>query len=180
MITALVSSNSTYAVGQREVTYVDPSRSTDANGPGFPGAKTRTLHTYIYYPASDLKYQFETATLDAKPDAAHGKFPLVIFSHGNRTIAPIYAGNTIALASAGYVVVAPEYPLSRITTPGGPKPADVKNQPADATFVLNTACGVRVYLPKLMFADGSIWRDDGTKSCSLSIYGWAKPQPSDE
>jgi hypothetical protein len=50
----------------------------------------------------------------------------------------------------------------------------------DATFALNTASGVRVYLLKLMFADGSIWRDDGTKSCSLSIYGRAKPQPSDE
>jgi hypothetical protein len=50
----------------------------------------------------------------------------------------------------------------------------------DATFALNIASGVRVYLLKLMFADGSIWRDDGTKSCSLSIYGRAKPQPSDE
>jgi hypothetical protein len=50
----------------------------------------------------------------------------------------------------------------------------------DETFALNTASGVRVYLLKLMFADGSVWQDDGTKSCSLSIYGRAKPQPSDE
>ena len=50
----------------------------------------------------------------------------------------------------------------------------------DTTFAVNIASGLRVYLLKLMFADGSIWRDDGTKSCSLSISGRAKPQPSDE
>ena len=50
----------------------------------------------------------------------------------------------------------------------------------DATFAVNTASGVRVFLLKLMFADGSYWKDDGTKSCSLSISGLAKPQPSDE
>jgi hypothetical protein len=46
----------------------------------------------------------------------------------------------------------------------------------DATFALNTASGVRVYLLKLLFANGSYWKDDGTKSCSLSISGLAKPQ----
>jgi hypothetical protein len=50
----------------------------------------------------------------------------------------------------------------------------------DETFALNTARGVRVYLLKLMFADGSYWKDDGTNSCSLSISGLAKHQPSDE
>jgi hypothetical protein len=50
----------------------------------------------------------------------------------------------------------------------------------DATFARNTASGVRVYLLKLMFADGSNWSDDGTRSCSLSISGQAKPQRGDE
>ncbi|HXP09854.1 MAG TPA: hypothetical protein VN828_15225 [Acidobacteriaceae bacterium] len=50
----------------------------------------------------------------------------------------------------------------------------------DAAFAADTASGVRVYLLKLMFADGSFWKDDGTKSCSLSISGRAKPQPNDE
>jgi hypothetical protein len=50
----------------------------------------------------------------------------------------------------------------------------------DATFAVNIASGVRVYLLKLVFADGSTWRDDGTKSCSLSVSGRAKPQPGDE
>ena len=50
----------------------------------------------------------------------------------------------------------------------------------DATFAHNTVSGVRVYLLKVMFADGSYWKDDGTKSCSLSISGLAKPQRGDE
>ncbi len=50
----------------------------------------------------------------------------------------------------------------------------------DEGFAVNIASGVRVYLLKLMFADGSTWKDDGTKSCSLTISGRAKPQPRDE
>jgi hypothetical protein len=50
----------------------------------------------------------------------------------------------------------------------------------DETFARNIASGVRVYLLKLMFADGSTWSDDGSQSCSLSISGRAKPQRSDE
>jgi hypothetical protein len=50
----------------------------------------------------------------------------------------------------------------------------------DENFAVNIASGVRVYLLKLIFADGSIWQDDGTKSCSLSISGRAKPQPADD
>ena len=50
----------------------------------------------------------------------------------------------------------------------------------DENFAVNIASGVRVYILKLIFADGSTWKDDGTRSCSLSISGRAKPQPSDE
>jgi dienelactone hydrolase len=46
-----------------------------------------------------------------------------------------------AWASAGYVVAAPDYPLSNANTPGGVDfgigVGDTKNQPADASFVIN-------------------------------------------
>jgi hypothetical protein len=42
-------------------------------------------------------------------------------------------------------------------------------------FALDTAGGAIVSLEKLVFSDGSTWRDDGTESCSLSIRGKAKP-----
>jgi hypothetical protein len=51
---------------------------------------------------------------------------------------------------------------------------------ADDEFGIDTASGARVYLGKVMFRDGSIWRDDGSKSCSLTIFGRAKPRANDE
>jgi hypothetical protein len=51
---------------------------------------------------------------------------------------------------------------------------------AEDEFGVNTASGARVYLGKLMFADGSMWRDDGSRSCSLTIFGRARPSGKDE
>lgn len=51
---------------------------------------------------------------------------------------------------------------------------------ADDEFAIDTASGARVYLGKLMFADGSMWRDDGSRSCSLTIFGKAKLSPKEE
>lgn len=51
---------------------------------------------------------------------------------------------------------------------------------ADSEFGINTASGASVYLGKLMFADGSMWQDDGSRSCSLTIFGKAKPSTTSE
>jgi hypothetical protein len=50
----------------------------------------------------------------------------------------------------------------------------------DDSFAPNIAGGVRVYLLKLTFSDGSTWEDAGAKSCYLSISGRPKPQPNDD
>lgn len=42
-------------------------------------------------------------------------------------------------------------------------------------FGLETASGATVFLTKLLFSDGSVWRDNGSKECSLTILGEAKP-----
>jgi hypothetical protein len=42
-------------------------------------------------------------------------------------------------------------------------------------FKLETSGGAEVYLTKVVFRDGSIWKDDGARSCSLSVKGVAKP-----
>jgi hypothetical protein len=46
----------------------------------------------------------------------------------------------------------------------------------EGEFETKTSSGARVYLTKLVFSDGTTWEDDGTKSCSLSIMGIAKPK----
>ncbi len=133
---APVSEIGSHGVGRREKTYVDESRPTAANG-SYQGAKNRTLHTFTWYPSSAAKPGGDVVDNGA-PDSSSGPFPLIILSHGVTGIAGVYGGTGIALASAGYVVVAPDYPLSNGAAPGGPVVSDVTNQPADAAFVLQS------------------------------------------
>jgi dienelactone hydrolase len=128
----------TFGVGQISETFIDPSRPTNPNGT-FPGAPSRTLLTAIYYPTTGPPT--DKPTLNAPFNTAHGPYPLILFSHGVTARGVFYAGVITKWASAGYVVVAPDYPLSNTNAPGGVDfgrgVADVKNQPADANFVIS-------------------------------------------
>jgi dienelactone hydrolase len=115
----------TYGVGTREATYVDTSRPTNKNN-AYPGASSRTIRVRFYYPA-----------LGGAPAIAGGPFPVVLFSHGHNGLPEGYAALLGDLARAGYVVVAPAYPLSNSAAPGGATVADLGNQPKDASFVLD-------------------------------------------
>jgi len=109
-----------HTVGRAEFTFVDTSRATNENR-GFPGKPERTFPTTIWYPEN--------------VEAAH---PLIIHSHGilsSRTEMTYLAAR---LASNGYVVVAADYPLTSGSTPGGANAADVANQPADVTFLIDS------------------------------------------
>ncbi len=134
---------STYAVGKAETTFVDTSRPTGPNN-SYPGDDSRTLLTTIYYPAKGTPAATAadiTPTVDAPPLTASGPYPLVLFSHGALARGIVYERQAVAWASAGYVVVAPDFPLSNTNAPGGASLAgavgDVKNQPADDSFVLD-------------------------------------------
>jgi predicted dienelactone hydrolase len=128
----------TYAVGMISPTFVDPSRPTAPNG-SFPGASSRTLLTAIYYPARGTPSDKPVA--NAPFEASHGPYPLILFSHGVLARGVFYEGVLKKWASAGYVVAAPDYPLSNTNAPGGVTfgggVSDVKNQPADASFVIS-------------------------------------------
>jgi dienelactone hydrolase len=127
-----------YAVGIRSETFVDSSRPTDANG-DVPAVPTRTLVTAIYYPAQGAATEkpVENAPLDRR----NGPYPLILFSHGIGARGVFYENVIKTWVSAGYVVAAPDYPLSNANTPGGANLAravgDAKNQPADASFVID-------------------------------------------
>src|SRR3990172_4593633 len=100
-----------FPVGVKTVTFVDASRPTPANGT-FPGAPQRTLVTEIWYPAL-------AAGRDAPVDLSGAPYPIVVHSHGfldNRN-GEAYVGQH--LASRGFVVAAPDYPLSNGGAPGG-------------------------------------------------------------
>src|SRR3989442_7615448 len=122
-----------YAVGMRTETFVDSTRPTENVAP------TRTLKTAIYYPAQGTPT--DTPIANAPPDKKNAPYPLILFSHGLGARGVAYENVLKAWASAGYVVAAPDYPLSNSNAPGGAQfgraIADTKNQPADATFVIN-------------------------------------------
>jgi dienelactone hydrolase len=123
-----------YGVGVRTFTFVDTSRPTPPNRT-YPGAPERTLPTEVWYPAS------APGGRDASLDPAGAPYPLVVMSHefsGFRT-SEEYLGRH--LASRGYVVAAPDFPLSNIGAPGGPTLADVENQPGDVGVVIDGVLG---------------------------------------
>ncbi len=125
----------TYAVGSVEDTVVDDTRTTPAQG-AQEELPERTLPVLVLYPAEGDPGDGE-ATADAP--AEPGPWPLVVFSHGLGGTGPAYAATLRVWASAGYVVVAPTYPLSAAGSPAGPQAPDLANQPDDVSVLIDWA-----------------------------------------
>lgn len=126
--------DASYAVGRVSMTFVDKSRPTDANN-SYPGAPDRTLPVLVLYPARGTPGG--AVTDNAVPNRRHGPYPLFEFSHGFTANGPVYEQALLAqIASHGYVVAAPTFPLSSGGAPGGPRITDYSNQPADVSFVI--------------------------------------------
>ena len=109
-----------YDVGSRDLTFVDETRSTSANG-GFAGAPSRTFETTLWY-----------------PEDASGPLPLVVYSHGFMSYRGEGGYLLRHLASHGFVVVSADYPLTSRRAPGDPALADVVHQPADVSFLIDS------------------------------------------
>ncbi len=111
----------TYEVAETRRTWVDTSRPTAAHG-GQPELPERTLDVVVY-----------------APEGEPGPWPLIVFGHGSSRAGDHYEGTLTAWASAGYVIVAPDHPLTSEGTPGGSKLDDVEDQTADISFLIDTA-----------------------------------------
>jgi dienelactone hydrolase len=61
---------------------------------------------------------------------AAGRFPVVVYSHGLRSLPELHAPLTTRWAAAGFVVAAPAYPRTNLRARDFTR-ADVRNQPAD-------------------------------------------------
>jgi len=114
-------------------TYVDRTRKTQANGTAAEKPE-RTLPTLVLYPARG-KPGFETSTENAK--AQPGPWPLVVFSHGVTGKGSDYATTLRVIVSAGYVVIAPNYPLSNRDAKEHPSITDVPEQTRDIAFLID-------------------------------------------
>jgi dienelactone hydrolase len=96
----------------------DRSRPTDANG-DFAGAPARQLDGHLWYPTEG------------------GPYPLLVYSHGFTSDHRNGAYLAEHLASHGFVVAAVNHPLTHWGAPGGPRVADVVNQPGDVSFLID-------------------------------------------
>ncbi|MFN8027725.1 MAG: hypothetical protein U0W40_15610 [Acidimicrobiia bacterium] len=122
-----------YAVGTREATYTDVSRTTSANG-DFAGAGTRTIPVEFFYPAEG---EAGGASTDGAPaDTKNGPYPLILFSHGYAVTPEFYRPLLERWAAAGYVVAAPVYPILS-GSPGGASHTDYEKTFDDAKFVIS-------------------------------------------
>ncbi len=110
-----------YQVRKQKLTLTDQGRSVAANG-DYEGAKQRSFKVLVWTPKT-------------RPDTPQ---PLLIYSHGFMSSGRggSYLGEH--LASHGYTVAAPTFPLTHLTAPGGPNIGDVINQPGDVSFIVDT------------------------------------------
>ncbi len=106
-----------YALAGATLHLVDTSRPTVSHGRTV--ASTRSLTTLVWYPA------------------APGRWPLVVFAHGYRVGPETYLHLCQVWAAAGYVVAAPEFPLTDPAVAGvALDEGDIVQQPADVRFVI--------------------------------------------
>ena len=122
-----------FAVATRVVTFVDTSRSTPAVG-ATPASPQRRLVTHLWYPAAGAPLAAEPANSPPLPRDA--PYPLIVFAHGDAGRALNYDAMLRRWAAAGYVVAAPDFPVSSRSGPAGV--TDVANQPADLKFVIRS------------------------------------------
>jgi dienelactone hydrolase len=114
-----------YVAGSVQLKLADTSRPTAPND-WFPGAASRMFSTYVWYPAAR---------------ADDGPFPLIVYSHGFMSYGTEAKYLAEHLATYGYIVVCPTFPLTWFFAFGGPNIEDVVNQPGDVSFMIDTFLG---------------------------------------
>jgi len=124
-------SGARFAVATRVVIFVDPTRSTPAVGTT-PASPQRRLVTHLWYPAAGAPLAAEP--VNSAPLERDAPYPLIVFAPGDAGHALDYDTLLRRWAAAGYVVAAPDFPVSSRNGTAGV--ADVANQPADLKFVI--------------------------------------------
>lgn len=109
-----------YAVGQEEFLFIDNTRATAANR-DYAGAAERTLPATLWY-----------------PQQSSGPYPLIVYSHGFTSSRSETSYLLDHLTSHGYVILAPDFPLTNGGAPGGANVNDVSQQPGDVSFLIDS------------------------------------------
>lgn len=122
-------------VGVVTMAFEDTSRPTMPNGT-YSGSPTRKLTTDIWYPTLPDPAAPADAVRNAALAKSNAPYPLIMYSHGFMGTRTSEASSAVHLASHGYVVASPDFPLTNFNAPGGPTVNDVVNQPGDVSFLV--------------------------------------------
>jgi predicted dienelactone hydrolase len=155
-----------YGVGHRQLNLVDPTRGTAAWA-GRPASTSRTLPTEVWYPIADASGGL--APVEGADLASGAKFPFVVNSPGLGDAGPGAAYVGVALASRGYVVASPTFPLTNtafLVDPQGPYLQDVQNMPQDVTFIMNQLIALST-MPNAWLSGGIDTKKIGVSGLSL-------------
>ncbi|MBW3589604.1 MAG: alpha/beta fold hydrolase [Actinobacteria bacterium] len=128
-----IGSSGVFDAAFRQEILIDRARTTPQNG-SEPEKQFRQLTTWLFYP---VKKGFEGAGTEALPPEDGGSFPLVVFAHGLTGQPASYQGLLLSIAGAGYVVAAPDFPLTSGNTQGKVNTGDAPNQIGDLAFVID-------------------------------------------
>ncbi len=129
-----------FGVGEILLELEDATRSTPPNG-SFEGSETRFLSTIVWYPTAPGPGDRLDPVEDAAPAADGGPWPLVVYNHGFSSRNDENSKLAVYLASRGFVVAAPDFPLTNIFAPGKPTAVDMINQPGDVRFIMDHLTG---------------------------------------
>lgn len=152
-----LSSSGAHGVGVRTLTFIDSTRETPSHS-GLPAEPTRTFPTEVWYPSPDGT---QNPSREAPLDLAHGPYPLILFSHGFMATGTLYSQLTSPLAGHGYVVAAPNYPISSPSTGGFGM--DLASHPDDVSFLIDS-------LIALSRENGG-WLSGGIEEDSIGLAG---------
>ncbi len=133
------SGNPLYAVGNFTFTLTEPGKQLCAPHGATSGCVERSMPLYVFFPAS--RGAPGEVVSDAAPDRSAGIFPLVVFGNGYLETSASYSALLDYWASRGYVVAAPQFPLSQANSVGGPWEADILNQPGDLSAAISFMIG---------------------------------------
>lgn len=189
-----------YPVGVRTIELTDPARMTEEGAP-------RPITVELWYPATDDAREAEPevysieeilrpevledlgvsidvalateAVRDATPRADGAPYPLVIFSHGSSGVRMQSTYLTVALASHGYVVAAPDHygnTLSDAILAGGQTEESLVqafgNRPPDVRVVLDHMEALPQGDPLLGIVDANVVGIAGHSFGALTAVRW--------
>jgi dienelactone hydrolase len=135
-----------YGVGVHQLDLQDYSRGITAYGE-FPGSDVRTIPTAVFYPVWEVPHSGIYG--EHAPYSANGPYPMVLFAHGFGVDWHFYTALIESIASTGYVVVVPTYPLLSGWPAGPTDTVEWDEHFTDTSFVISSMLQLNASDPML-------------------------------